>query len=61
MRWALRTKRLERRWTQGQAARSVGISRSFYGMIELGQRSPTLKLAQRLARVFDLDIETLFF
>lgn len=61
VRWALRAKRLERRWTQHQTARHLGISRSFYSMIELNQRNPTLALARRIAQVFDLDLDTLFF
>lgn len=61
MRWALRAKRLERRWTQQQTANNLGISRSFYSMIELNQRNPTLALAKRIAQVFNLDLNTLFF
>lgn len=61
MRWALRAKRLERRWTQEETANHLGISRSFYSMIELNQRNPTLALAKRMAQVFNLDLDTLFF
>jgi putative transcriptional regulator len=61
VRWALRAKRLERRWTQQQTANNLGISRSFYSMIELNQRNPTLALAKRIAQVFNLDLNTLFF
>lgn len=61
VRWALRAKRLERRWTQEETARHLGISRSFYSMIELNQRNPTLALAKRIAQAFNLDLDTLFF
>lgn len=61
LRWALRASRLERRWTQRQAARALGISRSFYSMIETNQRNPNLSLARRIAELFQLDLETLFF
>lgn len=61
LRWALRASRLERRWTQRQAARALGISRSFYGMIETCQRNPNLQLARKMADLFRLDFETLFF
>ena len=61
MRWALRAKRLERRWTQDQTARRLGISRSYYSMIEYNLRDPTLQLAKRIAQVFDVDLNTLFF
>lgn len=61
VRWALRAKRLERRWTQEETAKCLGISRSFYSMIELDQRNPTLGLAKRIAQTFNLDLDTLFF
>lgn len=61
MRWALRAMRLERHWTQEHLAKTVGISRSYYSMIEYGKRDPTLHLAARMAEILDVDIPTLFF
>jgi len=61
LRWALRASRLQRRWTQKQAAQALGISRSFYSMIETSQRNPNLRLARRISDLFHLDLETLFF
>ncbi|MFZ5823406.1 MAG: helix-turn-helix transcriptional regulator [Bacillota bacterium] len=61
VRWALRASRLQRKWTQHQAAKALGVSRSFYSMIETNRRNPTLHLARRIADLFGLDLDTLFF
>ncbi|MGB9866576.1 MAG: helix-turn-helix transcriptional regulator [Bacillota bacterium] len=47
--------------TQQQVAEALGITRSFYGMIETGHRNPTLDLAKRIAEIFGADIDELFF
>lgn len=47
--------------TQQQIAEILGITRSFYGMIETGDRNPTLDLAKRIAELFQVDIEEIFF
>lgn len=53
--------RKERKMTQQQIAEILGITRSFYGMIETGDRNPTLDLAKRIAELFQVDIEEIFF
>lgn len=47
--------------TQTQVAKELGISRSFYGLIEIGKRRPTYGMAKRLADLFLVQIEDLFF
>jgi len=47
--------------TQEQVAKDLGISRAFYGMIELGTRNPTLKLADKIANYFKADVKEIFF
>lgn len=39
----------------------LNISRSYYGMIESGNRNPTLKLAIKIAEVFGRKVEEIFF
>lgn len=46
--------------TQEEIAAMVGISRSFYGLIETGLRNPTYGLAKKIAQVFNIDVESLF-
>jgi len=56
----LRELRRKRDLTQDDIARVVGISRSFYTQIENGTRTPSLKVAMRLAHLFDVSVEAIF-
>ncbi len=47
--------------TQKQVAQNVGISTSYYGMLEQADRRPNLSLAYKLAKFFDTSIEDIFF
>lgn len=47
--------------TQQEVADKLQITRSFYSMIEINERNPTLNLAKKMAEMFDTNIETLFF
>ncbi len=58
---ALVTKRKDLGVTQKQVASDLGISRSFYGLIETGRRDPSLGLAMELANYFETTIVDLFF
>jgi putative transcriptional regulator len=53
--------RSERSWTQADVAVKVGVSRQTINAIETGKFDPSLPVAFRLARVFDLRIDELFF
>lgn len=61
MRTRLISLRKERNMTQQEIADLLGITRSFYGMIETGDRNPTLDLAKRIAELFNVNIEEIFF
>lgn len=61
MREKLSKLREERKMTQEDVANAVGISRSFYGLIEIGERNPTFGLAKRIAGVFGVNPEDIFF
>ena len=52
--------RAERSWTQGDLAQRAGVSRQTINVIETGKFDPSLPLAFRLAKLFDLTIEQLF-
>lgn len=60
MRNRLRELRAERTWTQADLAAHAGVSRQTINAIEQGKFDPSLPLAFRLARLFDLKIEELF-
>lgn len=61
----MRTRLIQMRQKQGlsqsQVANKLGITRSFYGMIETGDRNPTLGLAKKIAEFFQVNIEDIFF
>jgi putative transcriptional regulator len=56
----VRELRLERGLTQQQLGELVGVSRRTIISIETGRFAPSLTLAIRLARTFDLTVEELF-
>ncbi|HRY30461.1 MAG TPA: helix-turn-helix transcriptional regulator [Elusimicrobiota bacterium] len=53
--------RAERRITQEQLAKEVGVTRATIIAIEGEDYNPSLELAFRLARYFDTDVQSLFF
>lgn len=46
--------------TQQELADASGIQRSYYGLIETGQRNPTLRIATKIAAALDTDLEHVF-
>jgi len=52
--------RAERGWTQADLALRIGVSRQTINAIETGKFDPSLPVAFRLARLFDLTIEGIF-
>ncbi len=52
--------RTERAWTQADLAQRIGVSRQSINAIETGKFDPSLPVAFRLARLFDLTIEDIF-
>jgi putative transcriptional regulator len=56
----LQVHRAERRLTQEQLAREIGVTRATIVAIEGGGYNPSLELAFRIARHFKTDINTIF-
>lgn len=56
----LRVLRAERAWSQSELARRLGVSRQTVTAIETGRYDPSLPLAFRIARLFELRIEEIF-
>ena len=52
--------RTDRGWRQVDLALHVGVSRQTINAIETGKFDPSLPLAFRLARLFELTIEEIF-
>ena len=52
--------RAERDWTQAQLAHELEVSRQTVNAIETGKFDPSLKLAFKAARLFELWIEDIF-
>lgn len=60
MRNRLADLRAERAWTQADLAHHVGVSRQSINAIETRKFDPSLPLALRLAKLFDMSAEDLF-
>ena len=56
----LRVLRAERGWSQAELGGRIGVSRQAVNAIETGKHDPSLPLAFRLARLFELTIEEIF-
>ena len=56
----LRVLRAEREWSQLELGGRLGVSRQAVNAIETGKHDPSLPLAFRIARLFQLPIEEIF-
>jgi putative transcriptional regulator len=56
----LKVLRAERNWSQAELGGLLGVSRQAVNAIETGKYDPSLPLAFRIARLFDLRIEEIF-
>jgi len=56
----LRVLRAERGWSQARMADLLGVSRQTVNAIETGKYDPSLPLAFKLARLFEMAIEQIF-
>lgn len=61
MREALIKAREETGLTQAKIAENIGVSRSFYGLIETGARNPSYGLAKSIAWELKKSVSDLFF
>jgi putative transcriptional regulator len=57
----LKVLRAERDWTQETLAQRLGVSRQAINAIETGKYDPSLPLAMKAARLFELRVEDIFF
>lgn len=56
----LKVLRAERDWSQAHLAQELGVSRQTVNALETGKYDPSLPLAFKIARLFDLKIEQIF-
>lgn len=56
----LKVLRAERNWTQADLADALDVSRQTVNAIEKGKFDPSLPLAFKAARLFNLPIEAIF-
>lgn len=61
MRNRLKVLRAERDWSQADLAERLEVSRQSVNAIETGKYDPSLPLAFKIAAVFGLRIEEIFF
>jgi putative transcriptional regulator len=56
----LKVLRAERDWSQADLAERLDVSRQSVNAIETGKYDPSLPLAFKIAKLFDMPIEALF-
>ncbi len=56
----LKMLRLEKGWSQGALADELNVSRQTVNALETGRFDPSLPLAFKIGRLFELPIETIF-
>lgn len=56
----LKVLRAQRDWSQADLAARLGVSRQTVNALETGRYDPSLPLAFRIARTFELPIESIF-
>ena len=56
----LRVLRAERAWSQADLAAKLEVSRQTVNAVETGKYDPSLPLAFKIARLFELAIEQIF-
>ena len=56
----LKVLRAERDWSQADLAERLAVSRQSVNAIETGKYDPSLPLAFKIARLFDMPIEAIF-
>ncbi len=56
----LKVLRAERDWSQAELAMHLDVSRQAVNAIETGKHDPSLPLAFRIARLFEMSIEEIF-
>ncbi len=61
MRNRLKELRGARGWSQGTLAEALDVSRQSVNAIETGRYDPSLPLAFKIARLFEVPIEQIFF
>ncbi len=61
MRKWLKKLRIQKGWTQQEVAEALQIATTYYNMIECGKRQAkmTIDMAQKIATVFDVPLETI--
>ena len=57
----IRSEREQRGWTQVVLAERLGVSRQTIVALETGKYDPSLPLAFRISRLFEKNIEGVFF
>jgi len=60
MKSRLRVLRAEKNWSQADLAERLEVSRQSVNAIETGKFDPSLPLAFKLARLFEMTIEQIF-
>ena len=53
--------RVKRKWSQQKLANLLGVSQSAINKYELGTRKPSDKIKIKIAKLFNMSVEDIFF
>lgn len=56
----VKTHREDRGWSQGELGRRLGVSRQTINAVETDKYDPSLPLALRMSKLFDVSVDQLF-
>lgn len=56
----IKQKRIEKNLTQEQLANLSGVSKSYIGDLERGEKEPTISVLCKIANALDVDIKELY-
>lgn len=56
----VKDKRIEKNLTQLELANLTGVTPKYIGFIENGERNPSLRVAQKIAKVLDSTVDDIF-
>ncbi len=56
----IKEKRIEKNLTQEQLANLSGVSKSYIGDLERGEKEPTISVLCKIAKALDVDIKELY-
>ena len=56
----IRYLRMQKKWSQEDLALEAGVNKNYLSDLERGERNPTVKILEKIAKAFGISLEELF-